>query len=168
MVSAASTELPKSVVILGQELALKYQQNESGQSLAEYISDGQTLENWKLMYAIRSYKGNNLDAKASVLATAQNIKKRKENGDTVANYAIFKSDDGSYAIDFLDSDNKAVFEHNIFKYIKTDDGLVSLQVARRLYLKNKTEKQIKQFFQDIPVIRNRVLKELASQVIPRE
>ena len=168
VIFAAEGQLPKKTTILGEELVLKYQQSESGKTLAEYIPTGQTLDNWKLMYAIRTYNGSNLDAKASVMATAQNIKKRKESGDKSANYAIFKGDDGSYSIDFLISDQKTVFEHNIFKYIKTDDGLVSLQVARRLYLKNKTEKQIKQFFQEIPDIRNRVLKELASQVLPRK
>lgn len=160
----------KTVKILGKLLTLKDSQGGGpGQPfIAEFIPAGETWDNWTMMYAVRFVPGDKPDPKRSAFATAQNVLQKKKEGDPVANAAIFEQSDGkSVAVDFLLSAPKPeMFEHNVFRYFAAPNGLVSLQIARRIYAGNSTEAQMQDFIKDIPKVRTQIFKELARPDLP--
>lgn len=162
----ADPSMPKTVKVLGETLTIKNNAlTEKDEFIAEYIPAGQTWDDWTTMYAVRLIPDTSLDAEASATATAERIKARKAT-DPVANAAVLKQDDGkSCAVDFLISAGP-IIEHNVFLYFKQPKGLVSLQVARRLYAKKGENEQLKPFIMGIPQLRPQILKELTSGDLP--
>ena len=78
------------------------------------------------------------DEPKSPLEFAQNladqIRKRRDAGDHVANAAVFASEkDDSCAVDFLVSQDGQTFEHNVMRFVRVDGGLICQQIARRAY-----------------------------------
>lgn len=167
--SATDASLPKTLKFMGKSLEVKNnQRGPSGEFIAEYIPADETWDNWTSMYACRLLPGNGLDPEASAKATAARIMERKQGGDTVANAAVFKQNDGkSVAVDFLVSQGP-MLEHNIFLYYSTPKGLASKQFARRLYGgKSKTsDDTVKTFIMAIPQLRAEILKELQGPNAP--
>jgi len=157
---------PEAVTILDTPLVLKYHQTKNGQTIFEYTQDNETLEQWSLMFAVRVLPGKNLSPYASVQATAQKIAARKKQGDPVANSLVMKSDDGdSYAIDFLISEGTLI-EHNVFRYLKTEGGMMSYQIARRVDISRDGSETVQQFIKAIPNERGRILRELLRKDLP--
>jgi hypothetical protein len=163
--------LPKSLTVLSKTLALKDTKGGAAGKpfIAEYIPDNETFDNWTLMFATRFMPGADLDPEVSATATARRIIARRDSGDTVANAAVFKAKDGkSVVVDFLISQGN-VFEHNLFRYFKTPRGLVSLQIARRVYDNNSNnsgDDKVKDFIESIKTDREKILAEIMRKDLP--
>lgn len=159
---------PKSVTILGTKLPLKDSRGGGAgqQFIAEYIPKGETFDNWTMMFASRFVPGTQLDPAASAEATAHRISARKEKGDPMANAAVFKAPDGkSIVVDFLMSEGN-VIEHNVFRYFQTPKGLVSLQIARRIYETKTNNQEVKDFITSIKAKRGVILNEIMRADLP--
>lgn len=161
--------MPATMKIMDHTLTLKENKlTPSGSYLAEYIPTDETFDNWTWLYGCRLVPDTSLEPQSSAIATARNVMERKANGDQVANAAVFKdNDDKRVAVDFLvSSDTPKTLEHNIFVYYKTPKGLVSLQLARRLYPVPGSNDKVKTFIMSIPELRGKILKELARPDMP--
>lgn len=168
--AAPETSMPKSLTILGKQVVLKdCQGGGPGQKfIAEYIPENENWDNWTSMFASRYVPGNGqkLDALASAEATAARITERKKNGDIMANSAVFKAPDGkSVVVDFLISEGK-IIEHNIFRYFPSANGLVSLQIARRVYDDKANDAEVKAFIESIKTQRKTLLEETMRADLP--
>lgn len=163
------TSMPATMKIMDHTLTLKENKlTPSGAYLAEYIPETETFDNWTWLYGCRLIPDTSLEPKASAIATARNVMERKAAGDKVANAMVFKdNDDKRVAVDFLvSSDNLNTLEHNIFVYYKAPKGLVSLQLARRLYSGANSDERVKNFIVAIPELRGKILKELSRPDMP--
>ena len=158
---------PDKLIILGKEVCLKEKQSDPSKGfLAEYIPSGNTWDNWNLMFAVRFMLGENLDPFASAKSTESNILERKKNGDPVANAQVFISKDGKSAVvDFLIS-SENIYEHNVWRFFKSKKGVVSYQIARRMYTSNNSVEEIKTFIKDIAKLREQLFNELNKQELP--
>jgi hypothetical protein len=164
----AAQSLPKSVIVLGKALVLKdsHGGGPGDQFIAEYIPGNETFDNWTLMFASRFSPGAGLDPMASAMTTANRISARKQSGDLLANSAVFKSSDGkSVVIDFLTSEGN-VIEHNVFRYFNTHNGLVSIQIARRIYSDKATQSDIQAFIRSIKTKRNQIVSQSMRADLP--
>lgn len=162
----AAQSLPRSVTVLGKTLTLKDSQGGApgGKFIAEYIPGDESFDNWTLMFASRFEPGAGLDPMASAAAAANRISARKQSGDLLANSAVFKSADGkSVVIDFLSSEG-GIIEHNVFRYFRTPKGLVSFQIARRIYKAEQSD--IQAFIKSIKTKRNQIVSELMRADLP--
>jgi hypothetical protein len=162
----AAQSVPKSVTVLGKTLTLKDSQGggTGGKFIAEYIPGDESFDNWTLMFASRFEPGAGLDPMATAAAAANRISARKQSGDLLANSAIFKSADGkSVVIDFLSSEG-GLIEHNVFRYFRTPKGLVSFQIARRIYKAEQSDVQA--FIRSIKTKRNQIVSELMRADLP--
>ena len=68
-------------------------------------------------------------------------------------------------IDFLTSEGN-VIEHNIFRYFTTRNGLVSIQIARRIYTDKATQSDIQAFIKSIKTKRNQIVSESMRADLP--
>ena len=103
---------------------------------------------------------------ASAVATANRISARKQSGDPLANSAVFRSQDGkSVVINFLTSEG-GVIEHNVFRYFRTPKGLVSFQIARRIYADKAEQGDIQAFIRGIKTKRNQIVNESMRTDLP--
>jgi hypothetical protein len=164
----AAQSLPTSVTVLGKTLVLKDSQGggPGDKFLAEYIPSDETFDNWTLMFASRFVPGAGLDPMASAVATANRISARKQSGDLLANSAVFKSADGkSVVVDFLSSEGD-IIEHNVFRYFRTPKGLVSFQIARRIYSNKAEQSDIQAFIRGIKTKRNQIVSESMRADLP--
>jgi hypothetical protein len=159
--------LPKDVKILGTTLSLKESKGDEKRGfIAEYIPEGETFDDWTLMFAVRYQAGPEMDPKAAAAAAAKNVDNRKGNGDLVANSMVLAGPDGkSFAIDFMISE-KNIYEHNVWRYYNTGKGLVSLQIARRAYLKGATDSSGTDLIRSVPEMRKKMLSELTRPDLP--
>ena len=161
---AQDNTLPKSITILDKSLSIKENKGDSVGFIAEYIPKNETFDNWTTMFAIRFVGDKELDPMSSAVTTSNKIKERKAKGDKIANSIILQSNDKkSIAVDFFISDGD-IYEHNVWRYLKTSNGLVSYQIARRIYSKNSEE--IKKFINSVPDARDKILKEITRKDLP--
>jgi hypothetical protein len=164
----AAQSLPGSLTVLGKTLVLKdsHDGGPGGKFIAEYIPGDQTFDNWTLMFASRFIPGAGLDPMASALATANRISARKQSGDLLANSAVFKSQDGkSVVVDFLSSEGN-IIEHSVFRYFRTPKGLVSFQIARRIYANKAEQSDIQAFIKSIKTKRDQFVSESMRADLP--
>jgi len=162
--AAAESGLPKQVTVLGQVVTLKEESDHGEQGfIAEYIPANETWDNWTKMFAVRFIPGVDLDPIASAKQTADNINALKET-DPVANVNVFVHEAKREAItDFLISNAAPKFlEHNVFRFLKVPKGIISYQIARRIYLNDETKDKDKLFIQDIEILRNQIIEEISS------
>ncbi len=131
--------------------------------LAEYIPANETWDNWTKMLAVRFVPGVDLDRRASAKQTADNITALKET-DPIANVNVFWNEEKKEAIvDFLISSQVPQFlEHNMFRFLKVPKGIVSFQIARRVYLNNQKKDEDKLFIQDVVILRDQMMGEINS------
>lgn len=161
---AQDQNLPKTITVLGKTLSIKENKSDSIGFIAEYIAENETFNNWTTMFAIRFVPGKELDPMSSAVETSNKVKERKAKGDHIANSIVLQSNDKkSIAVDFFISDHN-IYEHNIWRYLKTDKGLVSYQIARRLYSINSDE--IKKFISTVPDAREKILEEITNENLP--
>ena len=110
--------------------------------------------------------GKNMRPSDTLATTLNNIKRRKQAGDHLANSMVLKSNDNkSVAVDFLISEGNIV-EHNVWRYYATEKGLVSLQIARRHYKDINFPYRTNEFIESIQTQRAPILKELMRADLP--
>ena len=102
--------------------------------IVEFISPRETLQTWTVMFARRQFKNDSTSAKQMARDMLRHVEQRRSGGgDPVANGRLFeRQDDSSVMLDFLVSEN-GVHEHNVWRFVDTDAGVVALQYARRAY-----------------------------------
>ena len=161
--------LPEKIVLMNQELTLKDQQGNAQQGfIAEYIPQGETWDNWRLLFAVRFIPGTDIDLTVTTQEVLDNVLKKKTEGDVVANGRILSNpQNGLVAVDFLISNlgtpSKELFlEHNVFVYSKVPKGIVSYQLARRVYEKVDSQDAIEKFIIDIPTLVGPMITELSK------
>ena len=167
-VIAGDFGLPENISILGENLILKEQQNHGQQGfIAEYIQADKTWDNWEFMFAIRFIPGSDMDPIASAQATADNINALKA-VDPIANSAIYINDDKTEAIvDFLVSGNEfTIFEHNVWRYFRIRDGMISYQIARRIYVSESNQEESKDFIRNVANFRKQIINEISNSSLP--
>ena len=77
-----------------------------------------------------------------------------------------KSADGkSVVVDFLSSEGD-IIEHNVFRYFRTPKGLVSFQIARRIYSNKAEQSDIQAFIRGIKTKRNQIVSESMRADLP--
>ncbi len=162
-------EMPEKVVVMGQELTLKhYEGDEQKGFIAEYIPTTNSWDDWELLFAVRFSPEKNANLLSIAQGIMDNLAKKKKEGDIVANGRVFKNaEDSSIAVDFVISSfqtpvEQPFFEHNVFVYSKAPKGIVSYQIARRVYSKNAPKDTIIKFFTDIPDLVGNMVTELSS------
>ncbi len=161
--------MPEKIVVMGQDLKLKFREGDAQKGfIAEYIPQTETLDNWRLLFAVRFIPNANGDLKSIGEGIMRNIAIKKNEGDQIANgITLWYDKDSALAVDFIISNlgvssEELLFEHNVFMYSKVPKGIVSYQIARRVYQKDDSPAGIKKFITDIPSLRNQILKELSS------
>ena len=162
-------DMPEKIVVMGQDLYLKYQEGNAKKGfIAEYIPQTETLDNWKLMFAVRFTPDKNGDLTSIGQDFMDEIAKKKKEGDVLANGRVIRNAEKSFlAVDFLVSSlgtpvKELFFEHNVFVYFKVPKGIVSYQIARRAYKKVDSDDVMMKFVTDIPIFSNQMLTELSS------
>jgi hypothetical protein len=174
--TADAINLAKTVKVLGQTLTLKDTKGTSATAafIAEYIPDSETFDNWTFMFASRLIPDPNLSAIASAAATARKIQAKKEAGDIFANAMVMENEkDKSAVVDFMISagpDAKAgkvdVIEHNLFRYVQTPEGLLSFQLARRVYPAEAGAKSVEEFIKNTATDRKEYMNALTASDLP--
>ncbi len=163
---AQDATLPKTLSVMKQTLTLKENKGGHNGFIAEYIPANENFDNWTIMFAVRFLAGNQLDPKTSAESTAKNVKARRAKGDPLANAMVLKAADGkSYVIDFLVSE-AGMYEHNVWRFFRAANGLVSYQIARRIYSNNSTPDAQKTFISAIATLRQSILDELLKPQLP--
>ena len=158
VVYAASSGFPNQISLLGASLEHTFQQEVKTGLLVEYTKPEESEDDWTLLFAIRYFSGPELDPLDSAEAAARRVEAWKAN-DPVANSLVLRAPDGkSFVIDFLFS-NDDVLEQNVFRYFKTENGLVSYQIARRVH--NRDEHR--DFILGIPKVRDQILREIMRE-----
>lgn len=167
--------LPGKLTILGQELALKDQKTspDKSQFIAEYIPAGSTWDDYTLLFAIRFHRGEYTAPviKAERLgATILALKPREP----LANAAVFKSTDGKSAlVDFILSSkdfsleaHTGYLEHNFWRYTNSNGGMLSYQIARRIYSSKSSGQEILAFMKGITPMRPSLSTEINNPQLP--
>ena len=161
--------MPEKIVVMGQDLRLKYQEGDAQKGfIAEYIPQTETWDNWKLLFAVRFFPSKNVDLASIGQEVMANIAKKRKEGDPIANGRAFRNvKESSIAVDFLISSlgtpvEELFYEHNVFIYSNTPKGIVSYQIARRVYDKVDSDDVINKFITDIPSLVPQMMMELCS------
>lgn len=162
------TSIPKELTVMGNKLALKENQGDSKAFIAEYIPASETFDNWTFMFATRFMKGEDLSAEQTAQAAVSNVKAARAAGDIMANALLLKAPDGkSYAVDFtVSAGNVAIVEHNVWRYYKVAKGIVSFQIARRIYTASAGQAGSESFIKGIPDERIKMLSEIMRKDLP--
>jgi cell division protein YceG involved in septum cleavage len=138
----------------GQKLKLAFDANSEGDTIKEYIPDGQTLKKWTKLASIREYPKLN-DAHELAAAVVREIEEKNPKAD-----AHLKQNDetGETVIDFVVwPEDKSFVEFNVFKFHKNEDGgLTSEQYAVREY------KEPERFVQELAPLRERLVEKMTS------
>lgn len=122
--------------------------------VVEWIAAEETFENWTLLASTRFYRDEPKSPREFAQNLADQIRKRRDTGDHVANAAVFASEkDDSCAIDFLVSEDGQTFEHNVMRFVRVEGGLICQQIARRAY----EERPVSDQASDAPAAPRRLL-----------
>jgi hypothetical protein len=154
LVSMASVRAEdQTVEFAGETYHLDYQDRakhpdgSSGDGVAEFTLEGETVNDWTKLFAYHIYP----DVPADPALAAETLGKTVKENNKDANYSLTKDDkSGEAIVDFLTwAPGSDVMEFNVFKYAKAGDGqgLIALQYAQRFKSK------------DIPVEEFRKLRE---------
>lgn len=164
-----ASAMPEKIVVMGQELHLKHQEGNAREGfIAEYIRSADTWDDWELLFAVRFIPNKNLDLTSLTKEVMAHLAKKKKEGDLFANGRVFnKIKDSSIAVDFLLSNldkprEELFFEHNVFVYSKVPQGVVSYQIARRVYEKAGSWNAVEKFITDIPLLIGQMIAEASS------
>lgn len=136
LVGTAKTSAPVTVDFQGETFQLAYvaeSPNPSdGRAINEYLTNGETLDNWTKLIAVFGYPNLN-DGREH----ARNMVRALKVSNPQARYQIHESEDGQRVmLDFITWDaEKSITEFNIFIYQKSPDGrgLIANQFALRAY-----------------------------------
>lgn len=155
--AARAEEQPtkQSVRFDGQKLELAYEAQGDEASIKEFIPQGQQLDNWTALAAIREQSGvdDPMEAVSNV------VRKLKEDSPQSPFKVIQNEKTGEVIVDFViwPADGSFV-EFNVFKYSKRDSGgIVSQQYALREY------KDTEEFLKGLRPVRERLVELMADK-----
>lgn len=154
--NAASDETTptEQITFDGQKLKLAFDADAQGDTIKEYIPDGEKLDKWTKLASIREYpklndahelaaavvhevEGKNLKADA-------HLKQNEETGETVIDFIVWPED-------------KSFAEFNVFKFHKNEDGgITSEQYAVREY------KEPEKFVEELAPLRERLIEQMTA------
>lgn len=130
----AAASAPAGPRVLGVRLEQKLASDSPNGWVVEWISADETFERWTLLAATRFYRNEPKSPREFAQNLAEQMRKRREEGDHVANAAVFSSEkDDSCVVDFLVSQDGKTFEHNVMRFVRAEGGLICQQIARRAY-----------------------------------
>jgi hypothetical protein len=163
---------PDSIFLNGVTLLKKHEQQNAEGFIAEYIPEGQSLDSWTTLFAVRFFWGPSYSPYDSVIAASRNVIDEKRKGDEMANYRRIEDPKaGLFGIDFFISGNydgkPTAYEHNVFRYVKIPDGMISYQLARRIYLGKSNNQAIDSFISEIPKVGAQMWNELQRTDLPK-
>lgn len=134
---AIAEELKKPQLLFQERtFELAFAQANQFEALNEYIPQGETLEKWKTMLAVRSYNG-----RRDYQQLAGGIIRALKEKNPLARAAVHSSADGKRSmVDFVTWDlDQEITEFNVFIYQLGPDGnsVLSQQYAERVYGKDE-------------------------------
>lgn len=138
----------------GQKLKLAFDANSEGDTIKEYIPDGQTLKKWTKLASIREYPKLN-DAHELAAAVVREVEEKNPKADA---HLKQNEDTGETVIDFVVwPEDKSFVEFNVFKFHKNEEGgVASEQYAVREY------KEPEKFVQELAPLRERLGEQMTS------
>ncbi len=147
-----------SVQFDGNVLKLASQEEAQGQTLKEYIPDGESLETWTKLASVRQYDNLN-DPRAVVTALIEQLKKQYPNSPSSA---IQNPTTGEVIVDFVVWPPDGSFvEFDVFKYRKhAEGGLIAEQYALREY------QDVEGFLKGLRPVRERLVELMADGLQP--
>jgi hypothetical protein len=148
------TTQTEQITFDGQKLKLAFDANSEGDTIKEYIPDGEKLQKWTKLASIREYPKLN-DAHELAAAVVRAVEEKNPKAD-----AHLKQNDetGQTVIDFVVwPEDKSFVEFNVFKFHKNEDGgVASEQYAVREY------KEPEKFIQELAPLRERLVEQMTS------
>jgi hypothetical protein len=146
---------PQAVRFDDQTLTLSFEAGASGETLKEYLPQGQKLDSWTKLAAIREYP--NLHDPLALAAGV--LKQLKQDYPLSPSSIIQNPKTGEVIVDFIVWPEDASFvEFNIFKYQKRPDGGVSSQQYALREYKNQEA-----FLKSFRPVRRRLVELMAQQ-----
>lgn len=129
--------------------------------IREYLTDGETFENWTTLMAVRLYPGIE-DAKAYASKMLETV---KASGPDARGLLMENKETGSFIVDFLLPSEKGAepgyVEWNVWRIEKKNDGLEAVQYARRFYEFGEAEGR------EISAGRQNIISQLAEFTDPQ-
>lgn len=136
LVAIAAEPAKSRLQFQGQTFELAFAQANQSQAINEYVPQGETLERWNTMLAVRTFAG-----RRDYQLMAGNLVKALNQQNPLARAALHSSADGKRTmVDFVTWDlNAQITEFNVFLYQLGPDGnsVVSQQYAERVYGKDE-------------------------------
>lgn len=163
---------PDSIFLNGVTLVKKHEQQNAEGFIAEYLPESQSLDSWTTLFAVRFFWGASYSPYDSVIAASRNVIEEKRKGDEIANYKRIEDPKaGLFGIDFFISGNyngkPTAYEHNVFRYVKIPNGMISYQLARRIYLEKSNNEAIDTFISEIDKVGPQMWNELQRTDLPK-
>ena len=144
----------EQVTFDGQKLKLAFDADSEGDTIKEYIPNGQTLKKWTKLASIRGYPQLN-DAHELAAAVVREVEEKNPKADA---HLTQNEETGETVIDFVVwPEDKSFVEFNVFKFHKIEDGgIVSEQYAVREY------KEPEKFVRELAPLRERLVEKMTS------
>jgi len=138
----------------GQKLKLAFDANSEGDTIKEYIPDGEKLQKWTKLASIREYPKLN-DAHELAAAVVREVEEKNPKADA---HLKQNEETGETVIDFIVwPDDKSFVEFNVFKFKKDEKGgIASEQYAVREY------KEPEKFVQELAALRERLVEKMTE------
>jgi len=153
--AADETTQTEQVTFDGQKLKLAFDANSQGDTIKEYIPDGQTLQKWTKLASIREYPKLN-DAHELAAAVIREVEEKNPKADA---HLKQNEETGETVIDFIVwPEDKSFVEFNVFKFKKDEKGgIASEQYAVREY------KDPENFVRELEPLRERLIEQMTSE-----
>lgn len=138
----------------GQKLKLAFDATSEGDTIKEYIPDGEKLQKWTKLASIREYPKLN-DAHELAAAVIREVEEKNPKADA---HLKQNEETGETVIDFIVwPEDKSFVEFNVFKFKKNEDGgVASEQYAVREY------KEPEKFVQELAALRERLVEKMTE------
>jgi len=148
------TTQTEQITFDGQKLKLAFDAKSEGDTIKEYIPDGQTLQKWTKLASTREYPKLN-DAHELAAAVVREVEEKNPKADA---HLKQNEDTGETVIDFVVwPEDKSFVEFNVFKFHKNEDGgVASEQYAVREY------KEPEKFVEELAPLRERLVEQMIS------
>ena len=138
----------------GQKLKLAFDAISEGDTIKEYIPDGEKLQKWTKLASIREYPKLN-DAHELAAAVVREVEEKNPKADA---HLKQNEETGETVIDFVVwPEDKSFVEFNVFKFHKNEEGgVASEQYGVREY------KEPEKFIQELAPLRERLVEQMNS------
>lgn len=139
-------ELPKTLTFAGVEMRHAFEESKDGTFIVEYLPEGQTLERWQNLFAIRKEA-----VKLSPLERAKALGAYLKKVNPKYNFQILSnSKTGEAGIDFMVwPEDESFAEFNTWKFVQAEEGwLYSYQFCYRSYSEDTTWQDFVEFMKN--------------------